>query len=178
MKSPSAAVYGLLCPRFDPRPCACVVWSSPNTRKHSFILWLTVLRRLRTVDRVDFLEVDKACVLCKALLETHDHLFFACTFPSEIWTMVRNWLSLSRGMSILRISLKWLKKEKGCTTWLSKLRHAFASTSTSFGARTIKPGSKVKPLNYIPLFIGFSLMYLVLFLLLSLILRNTLSLMA
>ena len=54
------------------------VWSTHNTPKHMFILWLATLGKLSTYDRLLFLDVDPGCRLCGDELETHDHLFFEC----------------------------------------------------------------------------------------------------
>lgn len=127
--SPSGILYNLLRLKCAPRPWASIVWSSPSTPKHSYILWLATLGRLRTKDRIDFLEIDSTCVFCKSSPETIDHLFFVCSFTSSIWRIVRNWTGITRQINTLKMALKWLKKEKCSTCWITKLRrHALAST--------------------------------------------------
>ncbi|KAI5653650.1 hypothetical protein M9H77_30837 [Catharanthus roseus] len=50
----------------------------------SFIMWLIVLERLPMMERLQFLEVDRTCNLCKQNEETLSHLFFACPFTDGI----------------------------------------------------------------------------------------------
>lgn len=45
-----------------------------------FFLWLVVLGRLPTMDRLCFLEIDRTCKLCNQQEENFPHLFFACPF--------------------------------------------------------------------------------------------------
>lgn len=74
-KSPLASFYEIIRPHIPPCPWACVVWSSTTTPKHSFVLWLAMLGRLRTMDSLGYLETDPTCVLCRDYLEDHGHLF-------------------------------------------------------------------------------------------------------
>lgn len=82
--SPSGMIYNLLRPRCLRKPWANIVWSSPSTPKHSYILWLATLGRLRTKDRIEFLDIDHLCTFCKSQTETIDHLYFTCSFTSLI----------------------------------------------------------------------------------------------
>ncbi|KAK4721508.1 hypothetical protein R3W88_011741 [Solanum pinnatisectum] len=54
--------------------------------KWIFILYLTIHRRLYTMDRLDKwgIHTDQVCALCKQELETHQHLFFSCTMAARI----------------------------------------------------------------------------------------------
>ncbi|KAI5652779.1 hypothetical protein M9H77_29966 [Catharanthus roseus] len=61
-----------------------IVWNPTFPPKFSFIMWLTVLGRLPTMDRLKFLEVDRTCVLCIQNEETLSHLLFACPFTGDI----------------------------------------------------------------------------------------------
>ena len=63
-----------------------LVWFSGNTPRHSFIVWLAMLQKLSSQDRIwKFTQGPLACVLCHKDLESHDHLFFTCTYSSSIW---------------------------------------------------------------------------------------------
>ncbi|KAL0292748.1 UNVERIFIED_CONTAM: hypothetical protein Sradi_6975500 [Sesamum radiatum] len=49
--------------------------------RHEFILWLAILERLSTLDRIWASPTGQQCVLCGGQQrETHDHLFFHCSF--------------------------------------------------------------------------------------------------
>lgn len=83
---------------------------------------LAVLRRLPTMDRMLFLGRDGTCKLWKHNEETLSHLFFACSFTSDIWNSIRDWARLRRAMSTIQSSLKWLKKECQGTSWISSVK--------------------------------------------------------
>ena len=63
------------------------VWFKKATPKFSFVTWIAMLDRFTTMDRVSKWSagVDETCVLCKNAAETRDHLFFKCSFSSQIW---------------------------------------------------------------------------------------------
>ncbi|KAM6551894.1 hypothetical protein CsatB_001702 [Cannabis sativa] len=70
-----------------------VVWSRLNCPKHSFILWLSMLQRLKTKNRMKVYrpEIDSCCHLCSSNEEESvDHLFFACSFSRECFDLVKN----------------------------------------------------------------------------------------
>ena len=55
-----------------------VVWEQWSLPKYSSILWLAILGKLRTHDRLRFILIDPTCVFCRHEEESHGHLFFAC----------------------------------------------------------------------------------------------------
>jgi len=55
-----------------------VVWEQWSLPKHCFVLWLAVLGKHKTKDRLFFLPLDPSCVFCSQEQESHDHLFFKC----------------------------------------------------------------------------------------------------
>lgn len=128
-KTSSGRLYEVLRPKMENSPWANMVWPAPTTPKHSFVLWLAVLGRLRSSDILDFLEIDPTCVFCRSGMETHEHLFFECSFTAELWGIMRNWAGITREMSTIRMALKWLNKDGCRAKWISKLRrHALALT--------------------------------------------------
>ncbi|KAG2302208.1 hypothetical protein Bca52824_030859 [Brassica carinata] len=66
-----------------------VVWFREEIPRCSFITWLTVLQRLPTRDRLISwgLTVPDTCVLCFSHVESHQHLFFECSYAAAIWSM-------------------------------------------------------------------------------------------
>ncbi|XP_056860010.1 uncharacterized protein LOC130508492 [Raphanus sativus] len=70
-------------------PCAWGkgIWFSQATPKFAFMTWIAARNRLATMDRISYWNqgVDSTCVLCKAAQETRNHLFFQCTFSSQLW---------------------------------------------------------------------------------------------
>lgn len=65
----------------------CGIWFSKATPRYAFVTWLAVLGRLSTMDRIARWNqgVDPMCVLCKNDPVTRDHLFFECSYSSQIW---------------------------------------------------------------------------------------------
>ncbi|KAJ9552677.1 hypothetical protein OSB04_016722 [Centaurea solstitialis] len=74
------------------------VWFSGHIPKHSFCLWLACLHRLPTQDRIMEWKHDPPdylCSLCGLQRDSHNHLFFECTFSRQIWLQVMakiNWV--------------------------------------------------------------------------------------
>ncbi|XP_019092669.1 PREDICTED: uncharacterized protein LOC104744616 [Camelina sativa] len=64
-----------------------VVWLKEGVPRYSFILWLAIKGRLPTRDRLRTwgLSIPTNCVLCSDGIETHDHLFFKCSFSARVW---------------------------------------------------------------------------------------------
>jgi len=67
-----------------------LIWFKGHVPRQSFILWLAIHGRLRTMDRLHGVITDYTCVLCHLQVETHDHLFFACKYTSSVWGAVCN----------------------------------------------------------------------------------------
>ncbi|KAI3451323.1 hypothetical protein Pfo_007988 [Paulownia fortunei] len=87
------------------------VWNPCIIPKHAFILWLSAKSRLCTKDKLQFLDIDKACALCGLQEESQQHLFFTCNISSAIWRHIRVWLGITRSMTtIARTS--WKSKAK------------------------------------------------------------------
>lgn len=101
---------------------ANLVWSPYSIPKVGFIVWMAILGRLNTGDRLAIFGINPnpVCPLCGVLGEDHDHLFFKCAFPSTVWAAMlskcntnwysTNWLGLMevvandcRGKSIATI---------------------------------------------------------------------------
>ena len=66
------------------------VWFNQAIRRHSFVVWLGVHDRLSTQDKLLKwgLLNSTSCVFCSRNIEDHNHLFFECTFPANIWKRV------------------------------------------------------------------------------------------
>ena len=91
-----------------------VVWEQWSLPWYNFIIWLTVLGKLRTKDRLNFLSIDSICVLYNREEESHAHLFFSCDWTSLLWSRVKQRLRLNRSMSSLSGALRGLSgRSKG-----------------------------------------------------------------
>ncbi|XP_071718302.1 uncharacterized protein [Rutidosis leptorrhynchoides] len=63
-----------------------LVWYSQSIPRHSFIVWVAILNKLRTQDK--YMAGDTphilCCPFCKCQKDSHCHLFFECSFPCEV----------------------------------------------------------------------------------------------
>ncbi|XP_023753688.1 uncharacterized protein LOC128134196 [Lactuca sativa] len=73
--------FGDIVPWFD------IVWYNNCIPRNSFILWMAVLNRLKTQDRVRGWEMagKLLCPFCEIVPDLHNHLFFNCDYTSRIW---------------------------------------------------------------------------------------------
>ncbi|XP_015168672.1 uncharacterized protein [Solanum tuberosum] len=90
-------------------PWRRMICNNQGSPKWTFIMYLVILRRLYTKDRLDKWEIhnDSICSLCKAELETHQHLFFACNMANVIWQRLLHWLSINRCSAGWNEELEW-----------------------------------------------------------------------
>lgn len=63
------------------------IWFSQATPKFAFMAWLATRGRLSTMDRISQWSqgIDTTCVLCKNTPESRNHLFFECSFSTQVW---------------------------------------------------------------------------------------------
>lgn len=63
------------------------VWFKEGIPRASFILWLAILKRLPTRDRLISwgMNVPPNCPLCSRDQESHDHLFLSCPYSDGLW---------------------------------------------------------------------------------------------
>ncbi|GKC94174.1 retrovirus-related pol polyprotein from transposon TNT 1-94 [Tanacetum coccineum] len=68
-----------------------VLISIHNILSHAFVLWMAIQKRLMTQDRIYQWNKDNSmkCSLCSSCMDSHDHLFFQCSFSSAIWVIVK-----------------------------------------------------------------------------------------
>ena len=85
--------------------------------RNSFISWLAILCRLSTHDRIfKFTPGPLVYVLCSRDMETHDHLFFSCSFSSFVWQSIMQHLAIvshptSQGALVEWAAGRWKHKE-------------------------------------------------------------------
>nr|KAJ0198574.1 hypothetical protein LSAT_V11C700342390 [Lactuca sativa] len=73
-----------------------LVWFQNRIPSHCFILWLAILGRLRTQDRMKKWKdsSDLCCVFCNNQVDSHSHLFFECNYPMEVWNLIKSKVNL------------------------------------------------------------------------------------
>ena len=110
-----------------------LVWFSHRIPRHAFHLWLVMKRRLRTQDKIRFIDDSNAdpllCPLCDMQPDSHDHLFFACPFSMQVWDSLKRFAGLSLPNSLVAISnvLIITAKSRSVRSVVSKLLFAAAS---------------------------------------------------
>ncbi|KAL0290871.1 UNVERIFIED_CONTAM: hypothetical protein Sradi_7040100 [Sesamum radiatum] len=81
--------------------------------RHEFILWLAILERLSTMDRIWASTLGQQCVLCGGQqVESHGHLFFRCPFARRCldilrWRVRFRWPNRSWQLDILWAARRW-----------------------------------------------------------------------
>ena len=80
--------------------------------RHAFILWLAIMAKLKTRDKLRIIPPDFLCVFCRQEEQTRNHLFFACHWTSLLWGTIKTWLRITRSMSTLNSDLKGLTTRK------------------------------------------------------------------
>ncbi|XP_019230130.1 PREDICTED: uncharacterized protein LOC109211084 [Nicotiana attenuata] len=81
--------------------------------KQQFIVWMAMHRRLATVDRLMKwgIQVEQGGVLCERdLTETHEHLFFECSYSNKLWESMLTWLGYHRRTQDWEEEVNWLIK--------------------------------------------------------------------
>jgi hypothetical protein len=104
-----------------------VVWEQWSLPKHCFVLWLAVLGKLRTKDRLLYMSADSSCVFCNQDQESHRHLFFKCSWSSTLWNNIVQWLHIHHRMGSLSSALRRLRPKRKLV--LSRMRRASLAIS-------------------------------------------------
>ncbi|XP_019244491.1 PREDICTED: uncharacterized protein LOC109224365 [Nicotiana attenuata] len=90
--------------------------------RHQFILWMALHRRLATVDRLIKwgIPVPAECALCMTdEEETHDHLFFECSYSKFIWKQILRLFGIDRQVGRWQEEIEWMatKTKSRNTKW-------------------------------------------------------------
>lgn len=74
-----------------------IIWRPHLLPKHRFALWLFAHRKFLTKDRQPYI-LDRSCGLCGMVEENAHHLFFQCTYSTQLW--LKLWTSLDVQCSV------------------------------------------------------------------------------
>ncbi|GJU57183.1 reverse transcriptase domain, reverse transcriptase zinc-binding domain protein [Tanacetum coccineum] len=84
-------VWDTIRPRAHAVPWTHIVWFTAAIPRHAFHVWLLMCRKLKTQDKLRQWDVGESvdlnllrCPLCKAVPDSHEHLFFKCSFSSKV----------------------------------------------------------------------------------------------
>ncbi|GJU58149.1 RNA-directed DNA polymerase, eukaryota, reverse transcriptase zinc-binding domain protein [Tanacetum coccineum] len=69
-----------------------LVWFSQCIPSHTFVLWMAILGKLQTQDRIFQWnnDVTMKCSLYNLCIDSHDHLFFQCKYAADVWEIVKD----------------------------------------------------------------------------------------
>ncbi|XP_018460019.2 uncharacterized protein LOC108830945 [Raphanus sativus] len=86
-----------------------VVWFKDHIPKHAFIAWLVMKDRMKTRDKLISwgINIPATCLLCSQEEETTPHLFFECSYSTEVWSRLFQ-RSGSQQPSSLQQIIPWL----------------------------------------------------------------------
>nr|XP_043638057.1 uncharacterized protein LOC122609062 [Erigeron canadensis] len=81
-----------------------LVWHARCIPEHAFHLWLVMRKRLKTQDLLRPWDVwDQSsqfvCSLCELQQDSNDHLFFTCSFSSQVWLGICSLAGISVNVS-------------------------------------------------------------------------------
>ena len=82
-------------------PLAKIIWCRFTMPRHAFCLWRLTLKRLPTKDRLTKMGVSlrhKDCELCLCNEETHQHIFFECSYSQCVLQNVFSNLGFRTGL--------------------------------------------------------------------------------
>ncbi|XP_062118721.1 uncharacterized protein LOC133832388 [Humulus lupulus] len=90
------------------------LWNRLSVPKHRIFIWLYLLRRLKTKDRLreHGMNIDPCCSICGVKVETHNHLFFGCFFSDRCVQILLGWLEIRTRFCTVEGIFKWIKRCK------------------------------------------------------------------
>ncbi|XP_010691912.1 uncharacterized protein LOC104905159 [Beta vulgaris subsp. vulgaris] len=91
-----------------------LIWNRLVIPKHRMIGWLVMKQRLRTLDILVKIGVQdsSSCQLCEHGIESHNHLFFQCTYSAQCLNLIRGWLDMKNQHNIFSRQLSFIMKSK------------------------------------------------------------------
>ncbi|KAL0368535.1 UNVERIFIED_CONTAM: hypothetical protein Scaly_1072400 [Sesamum calycinum] len=100
---------------FQPK-CPKVGWFSLflglfRIPRNLFILWLAILERLSTLDKPWCMIDNQECMLCDThVMETHNHLFFACPYAQQCLTIIRRQVRFQWPYDDWQMGIQWASR--------------------------------------------------------------------
>nr|GEU60435.1 hypothetical protein [Tanacetum cinerariifolium] len=87
-------VWESIRPRDNVVPWHDLVWYQACIPRHAFNMWLIFKKRLKTQDCLSRWDVTDGlavvCPLCETQPDSHDHLFFDCSFSQQDWSRLKH----------------------------------------------------------------------------------------
>ncbi|KAK4389691.1 hypothetical protein Sango_2306100 [Sesamum angolense] len=103
------------CSLFQPNrtkvECHTLLHGRYKIPKHAFILWLAILEKLSTMDKIWLSHGDIGCVLCDGqFVESHDHLFFKCQYSKRCLSLVQRQVRFQWPIYYWQQGISWASK--------------------------------------------------------------------
>ncbi|GJR11952.1 reverse transcriptase domain, reverse transcriptase zinc-binding domain protein [Tanacetum coccineum] len=91
-------VWDTIRPRDIEVPWYDLVWFSSCIPRHAVNMWLIMKKILKTQDTLSSWDVAaghmNVCPLCETQPDSHEHLFFDCSFSFQIWSRIKQFAGL------------------------------------------------------------------------------------
>ncbi|GJV30268.1 hypothetical protein Tco_1386716 [Tanacetum coccineum] len=98
-------VWESIRPRDNEVPWYDLVWFSSCIPRHAVHMWLIMKKRLKTQDMLSNWDIaaglSSVCPLCEMHPDSHEHLFFDCSFSQQVWSRVKHFAGLMGSSSSL-----------------------------------------------------------------------------
>ncbi|KAL0297831.1 UNVERIFIED_CONTAM: putative mitochondrial protein [Sesamum calycinum] len=78
--------------------------------RYSFVLWLAILEKLSTMDKPWLSHLGGVCVFCGREVETHEHLFFRCSYSRRCVRDLKATVRFSWPNRAWRMDITWATK--------------------------------------------------------------------
>ncbi|KAL0295423.1 UNVERIFIED_CONTAM: putative ribonuclease H protein [Sesamum calycinum] len=107
--------------------------------RYSFVLWLAILEKLSTMDKPWLSHLGGVCVFCGREVETHEHLFFRCSYSRRCVRDLKATVRFSWPNRAWRMDITWATKRwKGRHIVQAAYRAYYQLLFTIFGGNVIK----------------------------------------
>ncbi|GJW84458.1 hypothetical protein Tco_0157603 [Tanacetum coccineum] len=124
-----ATVWNCLRPRDVVVPWYNVVWFNYCISRHAFHMWLVVKRQLKAHDMLRQWDIHGSllsfqCPLCDGQPDSHEHLFFECTFAMQVWDSMKVMAGISNVMCSITVIVDILipmSKHRSARSVIAKL---------------------------------------------------------
>ncbi|GJR93536.1 hypothetical protein Tco_0265710 [Tanacetum coccineum] len=127
-------VWESIRPRDNEVPWYDLVWFSSCIPRHAVHMWLIMKKRLKTQDMLSNWDVaaglSSVCPLCEMQPDSHEHLFFDCSFSQQVWSRVKQFAGLmgsSPSLASIVSILMPIAKRKTVKSCIGKLTFAAAA---------------------------------------------------
>ncbi|XP_020272555.1 uncharacterized protein LOC109847736 [Asparagus officinalis] len=112
------------------------VWGGLHYPKHSLIMWLAILSRLLTKDRLYRMKILEAnqnqCVLCTGSTnrpESKNHLFFECQYSASVWNDMMEWLGFTWRSCDWNCVMNWFNNNLKGLGFMKKVKRMVLSAT-------------------------------------------------